>query len=137
MRFGDTPIDEATGAILAHSWRANGVNFAKGRVLSGDDVAKLRAAGVSSIVAARLDPDDMHEDEAAATLAKALAGQGIEVTAQFSRQPIFARGSRQAPLRRKLCARLFHIGRGDGVSQPGERGLRAQPIRACPGQQFV
>ena len=84
MRFGDTPIDEATGAILAHSWRANGVNFAKGRVLSGDDVAKLKAAGASSVVAARLDPDDLHEDEAAATLAKALAGQGIEVTAPFT-----------------------------------------------------
>ena len=45
VRFGETPIDEATGAILAHSWRANGVNFSKGRVLSADDVAKLKAAG--------------------------------------------------------------------------------------------
>ena len=94
MRFGDTPIDEATGAILAHSWRANGVNFAKGRVLSGDDVAKLKAAGVSTVVAARLDPDDVHEDEAAATLAKALAGEGIEVTAPFTgRCNHFARGA--------------------------------------------
>ena len=84
MRFGETPIDEAAGAILAHSWRANGVNFAKGRVLSGDDVAKLKSAGVATIVAARLDPDDIHEDEAAATLAKALAGEGIEVTAPFT-----------------------------------------------------
>ncbi len=94
MRFGDTPIDEAKGAILAHSWRANGVNFSKGRVLSGDDVAKLKAAGVSTVVAARLDPDDVHEDEAAATLAKALAGEGIEVTAPFTgRCNHFARGA--------------------------------------------
>ncbi|MBI2735206.1 MAG: NTP transferase domain-containing protein [Rhodospirillales bacterium] len=84
MRFGETPIDEATGAILGHSWRANGVNFSKGRVLSGEDVAKLKSAGVSTIVAARLDPDDMHEDEASATVAKALAGEGIEVTAPFT-----------------------------------------------------
>ncbi|MFO1158089.1 MAG: molybdopterin-binding/glycosyltransferase family 2 protein [Reyranellaceae bacterium] len=84
MRFGETPIDEATGAILAHSWRANGVNFAKGRVLSGDDVAKLKAAGAASVIAARLDADDVHEDEAAATLARALAGEGIEVTAPFT-----------------------------------------------------
>ena len=47
MRFGETPIDEATGAILAHSWRASGVNFSKGRLLSADDVAKLKAAGRS------------------------------------------------------------------------------------------
>jgi molybdenum cofactor cytidylyltransferase len=84
VRFGETPIDEATGAILAHSWRASGVNFAKGRVLSGDDIAKLKAAGATSIVAARLDADEVHEDEAAATVAKALAGEGIEVTAPFT-----------------------------------------------------
>ena len=84
MKFGETPIDEATGAILAHSWRAGGINFSKGRVLSGDDVAKLKAAGVAEIVAARLDADDVHEDLAAATVAKALAGEGIEITAPFT-----------------------------------------------------
>lgn len=84
MRFGDTPIDEAAGAILAHSWRANGINFSKGRVLSAEDVAKLKAAGATAIVAARLDDDDIHEDQAAATVAKALAGDGIEVTAPFT-----------------------------------------------------
>ncbi|MBN9539695.1 MAG: molybdopterin-binding/glycosyltransferase family 2 protein [Reyranella sp.] len=84
MRFGETPIDEAAGAILAHSWRANGVNFAKGRRLSADDVAKLKAGGVAAVVAARLDPEDIHEDEAAAGVAKALAGEGIEVTAPFT-----------------------------------------------------
>ena len=94
MRFGDTPIDEATGAILGHSWRSGGINFAKGRRLSTDDVDKLKAVGVSTILAARLDPDDMHEDEAAATVAKALAGEGIEVTAPFTgRCNHFARGS--------------------------------------------
>jgi len=84
VKFGETPIDEATGAILAHSWRANGINFSKGRVLSPDDVFKLKMAGAASIVAARLDPEDMHEDEAAATVARALAGKGIEVTAAFT-----------------------------------------------------
>ena len=80
MRFGETPIDEATGAILAHSWRASGVNFSKGRLLSADDVAKLKAAGAATVIAARLDADDVHEDEAASAVAKALAGQGIEIT---------------------------------------------------------
>lgn len=94
MRFGDTPIDEATGAILGHSWRSGGINFSKGRTLSADDVAKLKAAGVSTVVAARLDADDVHEDEAAATVAKALAGEGIEVTAPFTgRCNHFARSS--------------------------------------------
>jgi molybdenum cofactor cytidylyltransferase len=84
VKFGETPIDDAAGAILAHSWRAGGINFAKGRRLSGDDVAKLKLAGAASVIAARLDPEDMHEDEAAATVARALAGKGIEITAPFT-----------------------------------------------------
>jgi molybdenum cofactor cytidylyltransferase len=94
VRFGDTPIDEAAGAILGHSWRSGGINFSKGRRLSADDVGKLKAAGVATVVAARLDSDDVHEDEAAATVAKSLAGEGIEVTAPFTgRCNHFARGS--------------------------------------------
>jgi molybdenum cofactor cytidylyltransferase len=84
VRFGETPIDEATGAILAHSRRADGINFSKGRRLSAEDVDKLKAAGVASIVAARLDPDDIHEDQAAEAIAKALAGVGIDITAPFT-----------------------------------------------------
>ncbi len=49
MRFGETPIDEAAGAILAHSRRAEGINFSKGRRLSAEDVARLKTAGVSSV----------------------------------------------------------------------------------------
>jgi molybdenum cofactor cytidylyltransferase len=84
VKFGETPIDEAAGAILAHSWRANGINFAKGRILSGEDVAKLKMAGAARIIAAHLEPEDMHEDEAAAVVARALAGKGIEITAAFT-----------------------------------------------------
>jgi len=84
VRFGDTPIDEATGAILGHSWRASGVNFSKGRRLSADDIARLKAVGVETVVAARLDPEDIHEDEAAANVARALAGVGIDITAPFT-----------------------------------------------------
>jgi molybdenum cofactor cytidylyltransferase len=84
VKFGDTPIDEATGAILAHSWRANGINFSKGRRLSAEDVEKLKAAGASHIVAARLESGDIHEDQAAESVARALAGGGIEITAPFT-----------------------------------------------------
>jgi molybdenum cofactor cytidylyltransferase len=80
--IGDTPSTRRP----APAWRqrrASGIS-SPGRVLSGDDVAKLKAAGATTVVAARLDPDDVHEDEAAATVAKALAGEGIEVTAPFT-----------------------------------------------------
>lgn len=84
MIFGDTPLSEAEGAILAHSWRAPGKSLNKGRVLSAEDVAVLRQAGIATVIAARLEPDDVPEDEAAARLAGALAGPGLSPGAAFT-----------------------------------------------------
>ena len=88
MIFGDTPLDQAEGAILAHSLKLGGkpgdARFKKGRVLSADDVDALRQAGIRSIVAARLEPGDVHEDEAAATIAQAVAGEGLSASAAFT-----------------------------------------------------
>jgi molybdenum cofactor cytidylyltransferase len=91
MKFGDIPIDAAEGAILAHAHRDGGLNFAKGRRLSADDVAKLKGAGITTVVGATLDPDDVHEDEAARALAAAAAGAGLTPTAPFTgRANLFA-----------------------------------------------
>ena len=84
MKFGDTTLDEAVGAILAHSVRLPGATLKKGRVLSADDVALLRAAGRDSVVAARLEVGDLGEDEAAAALAAAAAGDNITASAAFT-----------------------------------------------------
>ncbi len=91
MKFGDVAIDAAEGAILAHAHRDGGVSFAKGRRLSADDVTKLKAAGVAHVVAATLDADDVHEDEAARAIAMAAAGVGLTPTAPFTgRANLFA-----------------------------------------------
>jgi len=84
MKFGDTPVADAEGAVLAHGLRLPGWVLKKGRVLSADDVARLRAAGVSQVVTARIEPGDLTEDAAAARLAKALAGEGLTATAAFT-----------------------------------------------------
>lgn len=84
MKFGETPIDNATGTILAHSIRQGGLAFKKGRVLSPDDIAALRDAGIDSIVAARLDPGDVGEDEAATRIAEAVRGAGLRATSAFT-----------------------------------------------------
>ena len=76
MRFGPTPLDEAERAILAHGFRLPERVLKKGRRLTAGDVAALRAAGYDSVVAARLDPDDVPENDAARELAEALAGAG-------------------------------------------------------------
>ncbi|MGB8182460.1 MAG: 4-diphosphocytidyl-2C-methyl-D-erythritol kinase, partial [Stellaceae bacterium] len=91
MKFGDTPLDQAAGAILAHNLKLGGRVFRKGRVLMADDVAALRAAGLASIVAARLEPADIGEDEAANRIAGLLAGNGVVAAPAFTgRANLFA-----------------------------------------------
>lgn len=77
MIFGAEPVGKAAGGLLAHGIRGDGFSFRKGRVLSSDDVALLAAAGWDAVVVARLEPEEVGEDEAAATLAGALAGTGV------------------------------------------------------------
>lgn len=81
MIFGPTPLSEAEGAILAHGLRAGDLAFKKGRRLSAADIAALHAAGLASVIAARLEPGDRPEDAAAAAIAAAIAGPGLRLTA--------------------------------------------------------
>lgn len=84
MKFGDTPLSNADGAVLAHSVRTKGIAFKKGRRLTADDVAALGNAGITSVIAARLDPDDVSEDDAATRIAAALQGDHLTASAAFT-----------------------------------------------------
>lgn len=84
MIFGDTPLEQADGAVLAHSLRLEKRSLKKGRVLDSDDVALLRDAGYASVIAARLEDGDVAEDDAADRLAAAIAGAGTTVSAAFT-----------------------------------------------------
>ncbi len=77
MIFGDTPVTEAEGCVLAHSLLVGGRKWPKGRVIDRADIEALRAAGIPCVVAARLEPGDVAEDPAAARLAQAVAGSGL------------------------------------------------------------
>ena len=84
MKFGQIPLKEAEGALLAHSVRLERAVFRKGRLLSAADLAALAEAGVEQVTAARFEPGDMDEDSAAAAIAAAVAGEGLEVAAPFT-----------------------------------------------------
>ena len=73
MRFGPVPLEEAEGAILAHSLALEQGRLRKGLKLDRAAIARLRAAGHDVVTVARLDPTDVAEDAAARRLAKALA----------------------------------------------------------------
>ncbi len=72
MNFGAVRLDEAEGAVLAHSVALDKGRLKKGRVLTAEDVAKLHDSGLSEVVVARLGPGDIGEDEAASRLAAAM-----------------------------------------------------------------
>jgi molybdenum cofactor cytidylyltransferase len=72
MRFGPVPLSEAEGTILAHSVPIPDGRLRKGALLGPDEIAKLRAIGRTEVIAARLDPTDLHEDVAALAVAQAL-----------------------------------------------------------------
>ncbi len=91
MKFGPIAVDEAEGALLAHSVRLDGETLKKGRLLTEDDLDTLRDAGIATVVAARLEADDVPEDTAAARLALTLGGPAMRVAEPFTgRANVFA-----------------------------------------------
>ena len=77
MKFGDTPLSKARGAILAHSIRIGARTLKKGIVLKSGDIKYLDEHGVNSLVVARLSENDLDENKAAQKLAKALKTIGL------------------------------------------------------------
>ncbi|MBW8268525.1 NTP transferase domain-containing protein [Caldovatus aquaticus] len=73
MIFGPVPLEEARGAILAHTIRLPGGQvIKKGTVLDEGALAALREAGRREVTVARLEAGDVPEDEAADRIAEAL-----------------------------------------------------------------
>nr|WP_246717612.1 molybdopterin-binding protein [Microvirga flocculans] len=80
--------------MAAHSVRAGEMVVKKGTLVSPDIARQLKKAGVETIISARLEPGDMGEDEAAARLAQALAGENVRVEAPFTgRSNLYAKTS--------------------------------------------
>lgn len=73
MKFGPVALEDARGAILAHTARLTGRVIRKGAVLDEAAVSALRAEGLTEVIAARLEPGDVPEDVCADRLAEALA----------------------------------------------------------------
>jgi molybdenum cofactor cytidylyltransferase len=91
MRFGPVPVDEALGGVVAHAVRQGGLVLKKGARVGAAEIAALKAAGVASVTVALADPGDVGEDEAAARIAAAVAGEGVRIDPAFTgRANLFA-----------------------------------------------
>jgi molybdenum cofactor cytidylyltransferase len=84
VKFGAVPVAEADGAFLAHTVRNASGTIRKGTRLTRELIDRLAADNIAEVVVARLEPDDVHEDEAAGLLAEAIAGTGLIVEAPFT-----------------------------------------------------
>ena len=79
MQFGEVPIAEAAGAILAHKFydAAGKLVFNKGHLLSEADLTVLRERGLERITVTRLGAVDLHEDIAAERIGVAVSGNNV------------------------------------------------------------
>lgn len=92
MKYGTFELAEAEGVVLAHSIRLPAGRLSKGEILLPDDIARLADEGVNSVVAVRLDDGDMLEDDAAATIAAAIAPDNLRFSeATTGRVNIYAK----------------------------------------------
>ncbi len=79
-------VEEAVGLPLAHDiteivpGKHKGPAFRRGHIIRQEDVTKLLDVGKANIYVMELEKDDLHEEDAARRLAKAAAGENLDLT---------------------------------------------------------
>jgi molybdenum cofactor synthesis domain-containing protein len=79
-------VEEAVGLPLAHDiteivpGKHKGPAFRRGHIIRQEDVAKLLDVGKANVYVMELEKDELHEEDAARRLAKAAAGENLELT---------------------------------------------------------
>jgi len=80
-------VEDAVGTVLAHDItevRANrefkGRAFKKGHVITKDDICKLLSLGKERLYVLKISDAEVHENEAGARIAQAIAGRGVRLS---------------------------------------------------------
>src|SRR5256885_8583831 len=91
MEFGPASPAAAIGGVTVHTLRQGSLVLRKGTTIGPAEVEALRRAGVKDIIVVRLEEGDVSEDVAAASIAQAVAGDGVHVERAFTgRANLFA-----------------------------------------------
>jgi molybdenum cofactor cytidylyltransferase len=116
MKFGPLSLDHAQGKILGHNIAGpDGKRILrKGRPLTAEDVAAIRAIGRASVYVAEMEPGDLDEDSAARRVAEAVRGEGLRLSGPASGRVNFL-ATVQGVLRVDV-ARLTRINACEGVT---------------------
>ena len=96
MKFGPASPADAIGGVTVHTLRQGSLVLKKGTTVGAAEVEALTRAGVKEIVVVRLEDGDVSEDVAAASIARAVAGDGVKVERAFTGrvQPVRGAGRR-------------------------------------------
>ena len=79
------PVRQAVGTVLAHDiteirpGEFKGRAFKKGHIIRKEDVCHLQRLGKENLFVLNIADDELHEDDAAYTLANALMGEGVKI----------------------------------------------------------
>jgi len=99
------PVSEAVGMVLAHDATEirkddfKGPAFRKGHVIRSEDICHLQRIGKERLFVLSLAPDDVHEDDAAVALSRALMGEGVAVKGEPREGKITIVASREGLLK--------------------------------------
>jgi molybdenum cofactor cytidylyltransferase len=121
MNFARFKIDQLEGAVLAHGFERDGLRLAKGHRLSRDDLSALSAAGVTRLMAAKLDEDDIGENQAAIAIAAAMKGHSFDVSGGVAgRVNLYAQAHGLLQIDAGLLNQLNGLDEGLAVSTLGQ-----------------
>ena len=91
MKFGSVPVADALGSIVAHGIHEPDLVLKKGDMVREGTIAALHRAGIREVVVARLEADDLDENEAARCIAAAIGGPNLRIERPFTgRANLFA-----------------------------------------------
>jgi hypothetical protein len=99
------PVEQSVGRVLPHDITEivrdshKKCAFKKGHIIRPEDIDHLKRLGKDNIYILTLDEDEIHENEAAAVLAQALAGEGIGMSASPDEGKITLTATRDGLLR--------------------------------------
>ena len=83
MKARIIPVEKAVGMVIPHDvteirpGEFKGRAFKKGHIIRAEDIPYLKRLGKYHLYVLEMEPDELHEDEAAIRLAQAVAGEGV------------------------------------------------------------
>jgi hypothetical protein len=106
------PVTEAVGMVMAHDvteirpGEFKGRAFKKGHIVREEDIGHLQRLGKEHLFVLEIKEDEIHENDAAAAIANALAGDGIKIEGEPSEGKINLIAARDGLLNVKQGALL-------------------------------